>query len=191
MTTITDIELSRKEYLTLPETEWRKDYFDEATGGYVATHKMKTPDDMSILGIAAEVNACYEMASIGKHVLRLPENIPELINNITISGKPYCDLLKYKPNETVPRGYPDAYFDGRTWDFKVSKSRKEDTLRQLIKDGRKADNLVFITDNESQIIRIQHALERELGRRINSGTWLELPDTYCLFNRVLIKIWSK
>ena len=39
-----DIEASRKEYLALPENEWRKDYFDETTGGFVATHVLKAKD---------------------------------------------------------------------------------------------------------------------------------------------------
>ena len=37
MKNLADIEKSRKEYLALPNIKWRKDYFDENTGGFVAT----------------------------------------------------------------------------------------------------------------------------------------------------------
>lgn len=157
-----NIEASRLEYKSLPENEWRKDYFDEATGGYVATHVLKERDDLRRSGIAAEVKACFKLATMGEHILRLPENVPNFIDNIIIEGKPYRELLKFKANAKDPRGYPDAYFNGQTWDFKVSKSKKEDTLRQLIKEGRKADNIIFITNDERTIKRIQHALERHI-----------------------------
>ena len=85
------------------------------------------------------------LASMGKHVLRLPENIPDLIDNISIIGIPFRKLLKFKPNESNPRGYPDAYFDGQTWDFKTSTFKNEDSLRQTIKDGRKAQNIIFFS----------------------------------------------
>ena len=61
-----DIEKSRKEYLVLPDSEWRKDSFDETTGGFVATHILKEKDNLHRTGIVAEVNACFELAKTGK-----------------------------------------------------------------------------------------------------------------------------
>ena len=175
MTTITDIELSRKEYLTLPETEWRKDYFDEATGGYVATHYLKGKDDLRRPGIAAEVMACHKLAEIGKHILRLPENVSELIDEISIIGTPYRALLKFKSGEKDPRGYPDAFFDGQTWDFKAPEFKNNvDSLRQLIKDGRKADNVIFIAKNTGNLKLLREALFREIGRQKKNGLWFEI-----------------
>lgn len=91
--TYNNIESSRREYDALLADEWRKDYFNEENGGYVATHVYKERDDLRRPGIAAEVKACFELAQLGKHVLRLPENIPELIDDITIDGIPYRKLL--------------------------------------------------------------------------------------------------
>lgn len=194
--TYNNIESSRKEYESLPDVEWRKDYFDEATGGYVATHFLKTPDDMSIPGIVAEVRACHTLSHMGKHILRLPENIPELIDLIYIIGKPYRELLKYKPNEDTPRGYPDAYFDGQTWDFKTSSFTNDDTLRHRLKDGRKADNVIFIPEHsekahQTNINTIRSAIGREYGSRLPDGTWAELPDVYYLLPEQLIPVWEK
>ena len=191
MTSITDIEISRREYLALPETEWRKDYFDEATGGFVVTHHLKEKDDLRRPGIAAEVLACHKLAEIGKHILRIPENIPELIDEIRISGTPYRELLKFKSGEKDPRGYPDAFFDGQTWDFKTSTFRNDDTLRHRIKDGRKADNTIFIVSCFDDIDRIRSAIGREYGNRKKEASWNELPNVYYLLDKRLSPVWTK
>lgn len=146
---------------------------------------------MRIMGIATEVKACLDLATTGKHILRLPENIPDMIDNIIIDGKPYRDLLKFKPGSDTPRGYPDAYFDGQTWDFKTSKYQHEDSLRQTIKDGRKADNIVFLTNKEDQARVIQKVIHREIGMRIKDASWKFLPDIYYYSNNNLKAIWNK
>ena len=186
----TDISAAWREYQSLLDSEWRKDFFCPETGGFVATHIHKEKDDLRRPGIAAEVKACFDLAKIGKHVLRLPENIPDLIDEITIAGNPYRKLLKFKSGETNPRGYPDAFFDGQTWDFKTSTYHNQETIRQLIKDGRKADNVVFITTNGQQNKVIENALERELGNRRRDNSWVYLPDVYC-FNESMSLIWKK
>ena len=188
-----DILAAWREYQALPDNEWRKDFFCPETGGFVATHIHKERDDLRRPGIAAEVRACFELAKMGKHVLRLPENIPDLIDEIAIAGIPYRKMLKFKPGETNPRGYPDAYFDGQTWDFKASISENEDTLRQLIKDGRKADNVIFISTEKTinNCLAIQSAIGREYGRRLKNGTWREMPNVYCFSTDQLYVIWKK
>ena len=194
--TYNNIESSRREYDALPSSEWRKDYFNEENGGYIATHIYKERDDLRRPGIAAEVRACFLLAKLGKHVLRLPENIPEHIDYLKIAGYPYRMLLKFKPGETKPRGYPDAFFDGQTWDIKTSLFTNDDTLRHRLKEGRKADNVIFIPDrsvkvHQTNIKTIRSAIGREQGSRIPNGTWTELPDVYYLLPERLIPVWKK
>ena len=181
------------EYQSLPDREWRKDYFSWETGGYVATHKLKARDNTQLKGIKAEVHACLLLAVFGKKVLRLPENVADKIDIIKIGGRPYRDLLKFKPKSNKPRGYPDAYFDEQTWDFKTSTYQNEDSLRQVIKEGRKADNLVFMLSNAaiSNLTAIKTAIGREYGSRAKDDTWIELPTVYYLSESQLIKIWEK
>ena len=186
-----DILASWQEHQALPDSEWRKDYYFPDTGGFVATHIFKARDDMGIPGIAAEVMACFRLATMGKHVLRLPENIPELIDNITIDGKTYNQLLKFKTGESNPRGYPDVYFDGQTWDFKTSTFANEDTLRHRIREGRKADNVILITQEARNIDRIQNAVKSEYGMRKKDCSWKELPNVFCLYMGYLTAIWEK
>ena len=157
----------------------------------MTTHIYKEKDDLRRPGIAAEVKACFELAKIGKHVLRLPENIPELIDNIAINGTPYRQLLKFKPRESNPRGYPDAYFDGQTWDFKTSEYSRVKSVRKLIMDGRKADNVIFILKNERSLNAINNALESEIGNSLKNGTLSELPNIYYMSNGKPVAIWDK
>ena len=181
------------EYQSLPDREWKKDYFCWKTGGYVATHWLKEIDNLKRPGIAAEVKGCYELAQIGKHILRLPENIPNQIDSIIIDGKPYRALLKFKPESRKPKGYPDAYFDGQTWDFKTSSFTKEDSLRQTIKEGRKADNIIFLSsiNSPSIITIIKRAIGREFGSRIKDESWKDLPNVYYLSQNQWTMIWHK
>lgn len=184
------IESSLREYMALPDVEWLKDFFCYETGGYVATHVLKAKDD-SRPGIIAEKKACLELAKTGKHILRLPDNVLKLIDEIMIMGKKYRELLKYKNGQQKPRGYPDAYFDGMTWDFKTSTYNNEDSLRQAIKEGRKADNLIFITNEPKHVVKIEIAIERESGRRLGNKTWIELPDVYYLSENQLFALFEK
>lgn len=182
---------SRAKYDALSFNEWRKVWFCESSGGFIASHVLKAADDLSRSGIVAEANGCWTLAGMGKHVLRLPENIPNLIESVTVEGRPYRELLKTKRGECKPRGYPDVFFDGQTWDFKETSTDNIDTIRQLIKDGKKADNVIFVEASNEVIKMILIAMERELGRELKNGTWLELPDLYCLNQRNLFKIWMK
>ena len=156
----------------------------------MATHLHKERDDLRRPGIAAEVKACFELAQKGKHVLRLPENIPDLIDGIVIAGVLYRKLLKFKPGETNPRGYPDAYFDGETWDFKTSSYKNEETMRTQIKDGRKADNVIFLTTTTEQFKMLEKVINRELGKRKKDNSWMDLPNIYSLEDELKL-VWTK
>ena len=185
------IQSAWREYQALPSSEWRKDYFDETTGGYVATHVLKGKDTMKRIGIAKEVTTCLELAKTGKRLLRLPENTLDKIDNIIIDGQIFRQLLKFKPGNTKPKGYPDVYFDGQTWDFKTSTFKNEDSLRHTIKEGQKADAIILIVNTPEDFLMVESAIKSEIGRRTTDGTWVELPDVYCWFQGKLDQIWNK
>jgi hypothetical protein len=185
------IESSWREYEALTNGAWVKQWFFDETGGFVVAHRLKAADDMRRSGIVAEVEGCLSLAEMGKRVLRLPENIPYLIDEVVIDGMPYRELLKFKVGETKPRGYPDVYFDGMTWDFKETETENIDTIRQLIKDGRKANNVIFVGAGDEEIKAIGIAMEREFGRKLKDGSWMELPNLYCLKQLSLFSFWKK
>ena len=159
--TYNNIESSRREYDALTPSEWRKDYFNDDNGGFVATHVLKGKDALKREGIAKEVSSCLVLANNGKRILR-------------------------------PKGYPDAYFDGQTWDFKTSTFKNEDSLRHAIKDGMKADNIIFIVNSiELEIEMIKKAIKSEIGRRKKDEAWMELPDVYVLVQGEIKALWNK
>lgn len=180
-----------EEWNSIDTTEWNKIVFHSETGGFIATHRLKDIDDICRFGIAAEVNACDSLAISGKRIFRLPENVLDKIDDIIIDGRKYRNLLKFNNGENKPRGYPDAYFDGQTWDFKAPLYNKVESIRKLIKDGRKADNIIFIIVNEQNIEMIKSALNRELGNQTKWGSWNDLPDIYYLSNGQLFSVWKK
>lgn len=157
----------------------------------MATHVLKDDDDLTVPGIEAEANTCIKLAKLGKRILRLPENVFDVIDEIFVSGIKYRDLLKFKTNCKEPRGYPDAFFDGQTWDFKKSEHRNTNSVRKLILDGRKADNVVFIIESDDHLDMISEAVRREVGSRKKMGQLDELPNVYCLWGNVLICLWKK
>lgn len=185
------IEVSRAEYKSLPEDEWIKQWLCDTSGGFVASHVLKAVDDMTRSGIVAEVKGCRALAEMGKHVLRLPENIPDMLDKVVIAGKPYRELLKYKEGEKKPRGYPDVYFDGQTWDFKAPTYQNVESVRQLIREGRKADNVIFVASNIDNVSIIVTAIGREYGFRKSTGTWREIPNVFYLLDNHLGVVWIK
>lgn len=184
-------EESKKEYDNLPENEWIKQWFCETSGGYIAAHRFKAVDCMDRPGIVAEVRGCLVLAELGKRVLRLPENIPSQLDIVLIEGKPYRDLLKFKTGEELPRGYPDVYFDGQTWDFKTSKYQRIKSIRKLILDGRKADNIIFVLSEQNQLGILKEAIHSEVGSRVSDGSWIHIPNIYYMFRTNLVCIWQK
>lgn len=146
---------------------------------------------MSRSGIVAEVKGCYALAEMGKHVLRLPENIPNQLDCVLIDGKPYRKLLKYKNGEMKPRGYPDVYFDGQTWDFKAPSYQNVESVRQLIREGRKADNVIFVVSNTSDLTAVVSASGREYGFRKANKTWQDMPNVYYLLDNQLCEVMVK
>ena len=157
----------------------------------MVAHVLKAVDDLSRSGIVAEVKGCFSLAEMGKHVLRLPENIPDLIDDVVIDGKPYRALLKFKDGASKPRGYPDVYFDGQTWDFKTSEYVRVKSVRKLIMDGRKADNVIFILKDGNSLDVIKSALDSEIGNCLKNGTLAELPNIYYMSEGELVAILVK
>lgn len=171
--------------------EWRKVQFYGKSGGYIITHKWKDVDNIKRKGTYAEIKVCEELAKIGHHVLRLPENVLPYIDVIMIYGKPYREFLKFKKEDLKPRGYPDIFFNNKTWDIKTSDYNNEESVRKLICDGRKADNVIFYITRKADISIVESACYREEHKRKKDGSWKELPDVYYLFGSEFRCLWKK
>ena len=182
------IKAAKAEYDSLPDKEWHKDKFYEATGGFLVTHVLKDKDNLKRAGIRQEVLVSEILAMQGNEVYRLPENVLSKIDEITILGKPYREYLKFKGGSEVPRGYPDLLFNGETWDVKYINGNVE-TIRKAIKDGRKADNVIFYAEDFIREKDVKDAIEREVGKYNSIGkNTNELPNVYMFDGEKLVRI---
>jgi hypothetical protein len=85
---------------------------------------------------------------------------------------------------------PDVRFDNVTWDIKYINQANETTIRNYIKDSRKADNVIFYFTNDRHQ-DLANAVKREVGRCAKLNKVAELPNIYCIdSNQSLILLWK-
>ena len=178
-----------EEWNSIDTEEWDRTIFYSESSGFIATHKLKSPDnDKDATGGVYGENKVNELlAKAGKRIYRLPENISD---DTLIFGRPYKDLLKYKENGK-PYGYPDDYFDGQTWDIKSIKTANEDSVREHFRNGRKADNVIFYFNAKIEFKDFTIAIRKEIGFRKSIGKVLSMPDIYLINNGCLTLFWNK
>jgi hypothetical protein len=92
-------------------------------------------------------------------------------------------LAKYngKQVEFLPEGVkksPDTNFDGQTWDIKLINNANESTIRNSIKDARKADNVIFYWDKNDRLADLKNAVSRSMGYFKNKNALNTMPNIY-------------
>jgi hypothetical protein len=156
---------ARKAYGAYDEKVWSKAYFDEYSGGYNVYHKNHQFAKKGGGGDAEKEVGVLLAKYNGKQVEFLPERTKKS---------------------------PDVLFDGKTWDIKYIEKASEHTVRDYIRDARKADNAIFYFLDGNKYAVLESAVLRETGRFIKNGRINELPDIYYINNeRILKRLWSK
>ena len=158
------IEEARLKYDSYDDCEWIKAGFDDNSGGYCVYHKRHNFTETGGGG-EAEKKVGKLLAKLGKQVEFLPEG--------------------WKKS-------PDINFDGQTWDIKYIDNANEQTIRNHIKDGRKADNVLFyFTPDDYKNILIDNAIKREVGRFLKRQIY-KLPNIYVIDEINFLKmLWKK
>lgn len=180
---------STNEWNNIDTNIWNKTKFYPESGGFIAAHKQKAPDnDKDKTGGVHGENTVNELlAKAGKRIYRLPDNVSD---KTPILGKPYKELLKYKADGSI-YGFPDDYFDGQTWDIKKIDDANENTIRSYIKNGRKADNVIMYFEKD-KIGLLKNAVLREAGKRKPLGELNTLPNIYLINDKGdLTRFWTK
>ena len=141
-----------------------KEYFDDISGGYVVCHKDHNFTKTGGGGTAEKIVGRLLAEYNGKQVEFLPEGESKK---------------------------PDIRFDGRTWDIKYINFSNEQTIRNHIKDARKADNAIFYFTNDEKYLLLCSAVEREVGRYMK-GQIKYLPDIHVIDkSELLFSLWEK
>jgi transcriptional regulator of met regulon len=145
-------------------SEWEKAYFDERSGGYNVYHKGHNFAKTGGGGNAEKVVGKMLAKYSGKQVEFLPER-----------GKKS----------------PDAKFDSVTWDIKYVDNANEATIRNHIRDARKADNAIFYFTN-AKLTELNNSIVREVGRFTKENRIHQLPNIYYMDKRGFLKLlWAK
>jgi len=140
------IKEARTKYESYSTDEWTKVVFDVQSGGFNVYHKRHNFSKAGGGG-KAEKDVGKILAKIGKQVEFLPEKDKD----------------------------PDIIFDGQTWDIKYIEAANVQTIRNHIKDARKADNAIFYWEANNKLIELNNAVKREVGR-FNNGQISYLPN---------------
>ena len=165
MTNRTDyINEARAKYDAYDTDEWIKQYFDFETGGYNVYHKQHNFSKAGGGGKAEKTVGVLLAKNDGKQIEFLPEGGVKS---------------------------PDVKFDGKTWDIKYIDIANQQSIRNDIKDARKADNVIFYFMVENQYDNLLNAIRREVGRFEKNNKIGELPDIYYIGgNRKLNLAWE-
>jgi len=158
------IEDARLKYDSYDYKYWKKAYFDEETGGFNVYH---IRHEFAKTGGGGEAEII-----VGKILAK--------INN--------------KQVEFLPEGgkkQPDIKFDEQTWDIKYIDKANEQTVRNYIKDAKKADNAIFYFTKEEKYQLLKSATDREAGRFLSRQT-NRIPNIYFIDQNGYLKLlWKK
>jgi len=92
----------------------------------------------------------------------------------------------FLPEKTRGCKHPDIKFDGLTWDIKYINFANCDTIRKYIRNGRKADNVVFYWDSAvNRIADLKVAVARSVGQ-VKNRTY-SLPGIWYLNETGILK----
>ena len=99
-----------------------------------------------------------------------------------INGK----QVEFLPEKELGVKHPDLQFDGQTWDVKFINFANGETIRKYIRNGRKADNVVFYWDSAvSRFQDLKVAVARCCGQFKHDG--IEMPGIWYINESGLLK----
>lgn len=136
--------------------EWTPVLYSFQNGGYNVYHRDHNFSKQGNGGYAEKVVGMVLAIENGKQVEFLPERSRD--------GK-----------------HPDLQFDGFTWDVKFINDANVETIRKYIRNGRKADNLIFYWGpGVNKLDVLKEATKRSLCRAKKNGS--SIPGIYYMFN---------
>ncbi len=137
---LANIEKSRKEYHALPDSEWRKDYFDENTGGYLVTSWKRLEEagknHNEQQKFDKEHGICLVFVKSGLKIQHLEDNKPDGTYDIVCNGrsgdlkrtKGSGNIVRYAKYATKEQGAEIVLFEFDEW-----KNEIRDAVSELIR----------------------------------------------------------
>jgi hypothetical protein len=160
------IKEAKRKYNAYGSEDWTKAYFDKISGGFNVYHKEHNFSKKGGGGDAEKI--------VGKMLAKYNGKQIEFLSE---SG--------YQKN-------PDIRFDTQTWDIKLIDNANEDTIRNYIKDARKADNAIFYWNENDKFDSLCSAVNRSVGYFKSRNKLATMPDIYYINkNGILENLWKK
>lgn len=159
-----DVAAARAKFDAYDEN-WIKEYFNYENGGFNVYHKTHQ--------FSEEVVKSKESGKVAKLTGGGAEKAVG-----TILADRHAKQIEFLPEKGHAGKKADLRFDDATWDIKYIAISNEETIRQAIKDGRKADNVIFYWDGEDRTDALKSATARTIGRYVKLNRLYELPNIY-------------
>jgi hypothetical protein len=157
----THINDAESKYDSYDPAFWEKAYFDKYSGGFNVYHKDHNFVKRGGGGDAEKVVGKLLAQFNGKQIEFLPE-------------KNYQKC-------------PDIYFDNKTWDIKLINIANENTIRNYIKDARKAGNAIFYWTGKDKLEELKNAVLRSIGYFKKKNELHLMPDIYYINKEGVLK----
>jgi len=122
-------------------SEWKKEYFDEFSGGFCVYHRQHKFSKTGDGGKAEKAVGIMLAKYNGKRVEFLPEG---------------------------EKKGPDVRFDELTWDIKYIDNANVNTIRKYLLDATKADNAIFYWNKNEKLNDLNNEIGRLLKGQINN-----------------------
>ncbi|GHT19186.1 hypothetical protein AGMMS4957_02880 [Bacteroidia bacterium] len=152
---------AREKYDSYDPSCWTKAYFDDVSGGFNVYHTEHKFSQTEGGGDAEKIVGKMLAKHNGKQVEFLPE------------GKDKS---------------PDCRFEGQTWDVKFINHANEETIRGCIKDARKANNVIFYWNLETnKLEELKNAVTRSIGYFKSKNILEKMPHVYYINHIGLLK----
>ena len=153
-----DVAAARAKFDAYDEN-WIKEYFNYENGGFNVYHREHLFSDNK------NKEARYSGGEAEKVVGRL------LADN-------HAKQIEYLPEKGFNGKKADLSFDDSTWDIKYIPVANVETIRKYIKNGQKADNIIFFWDENSRLQDLNRAVDRTTGALRAKGKLDSMPGIY-------------
>jgi hypothetical protein len=155
------LKAAQAKYNSYNSENWTKVYFDEFSGGFNVYHREHNFAKKGGGGHAEKTVGKMLAKYNGKQVEFLPES-------------------SYREN-------PDINFDDQTWDIKFIDNANEGTIRNYIKDARKAKNAIFYWDENDKLEELKSAVVRSIGYFKKKNALNSMPNVYYINKEGVLK----
>lgn len=153
-----DVAVARAKYDSYDDN-WIKAHFNDENGGFNVYHREHLFSDNK------NKEARYSGGEAEKVVGRL------LADN-------HAKQIEYLPEKGFNGKKADLSFDDSTWDIKYIPVANVETIRKYIKNGQKADNIIFFWDENSRLQDLNRAVDRTAGALRAKGKLDLMPGIY-------------